>query len=297
MAPDHKYFGFDSSGQDEKGLDLRTRMARCLLPEIERVGLSPEVLEDAIERELTRRFARGAFEDLAWNGIDVAGKRLVDLGSGMGAAAVEGAVRGAWSIAVEPGAGLRDVAATRLREAGRGAALAGNAESLPFRDGSIDVVVSLQVLEHVARPREMLKEAFRILKPGGHFFLTCENYLSFREPHYRVAWLPLLPKRVGALYLRARGRSPEFLYNSVTYVTRPGVMRMLRECGFVLLRKERLDALMRDPGRIQSGWKRSAIAAARRLSSERFLSAASFAAQEAQKLFAGLIVELVRKPG
>ena len=297
MSSGHKYFGLESGAVDERSLDLRTRIARCLKPDIERCGHPPEVMEDAIERELTRRFARGAFEDLAWHGIDVAGKRLVDLGSGMGAAAVEGAMRGAYAFAVEPGRGLRDVAHTRLREVGRGGALAGNAEGLPFRDASVDVVVSMQVLEHVVHPIEMLKEAFRILKPGGHFFLTCENYLSFQEPHYRVAWLPLLPKWIGARYLRLRGRSPEFLYNSITYVTRPGVIRMLRECGFVLVRKERLDALMEDPGRVQSAWKRSAIAAARRLMSARFLSGAAFTAQEARKLFAVGFIELVRKPG
>src|SRR5262245_21304417 len=250
-----KFFGLDPDQRVDPNLDLPSRMERCLRPEFEqRFGLPPEALAVAVEREITRSFAMSAFEDLATVGVDVAGKRVLDLGSGMGSVAVEAALRGASAIAVEPGRGLREVACDRLREVGRGLVMAADAESLPLPDASIDVAVSLQVLEHVANPRAMLQEVFRVLRPGGVFLLPCENYLSFREGHYRVAWLPLLPKPIGAIYLRMRGRSPEFLYNSVTYVTRPGVMRMLRECGFRLTRKEHLDAIAKDPSSIRTAW-------------------------------------------
>ncbi len=38
---------------------------------------------------------------------------------------------------------------------------------LPFADGSIDCVVSNAVLEHVTNPEAFIKEAYRVLKPGG----------------------------------------------------------------------------------------------------------------------------------
>jgi SAM-dependent methyltransferase len=191
---------------------------------------------------------------------------------------------------------LRELAAERLRAVGRGAALAADGESLPFRDNSIDIVVSLQVLEHVRNPQAMLKETFRVLRPGGFFYLTCENYLSWREPHYRVFWLPLLPKPLGALYLRLRGRSPEFLYNSVTYTTRPGVIRGLRKCGFIFVRKEHLDALVHDPTLAKSALKRLVISCGRHIFPERFLSRACFLSQEICLLCGGVIYELLRKP-
>lgn len=46
----------------------------------------------------------------------------------------------------------------------------GTAERLPFSSGSIDFVVSFNVLEHVPEPRAALEEITRVLRPGGTFF-------------------------------------------------------------------------------------------------------------------------------
>lgn len=45
-------------------------------------------------------------------------------------------------------------------------------EALPFRADSVDLVVSSQVLEHVEDPRKCMREAHRILKPGGVLILS-----------------------------------------------------------------------------------------------------------------------------
>ena len=47
-----------------------------------------------------------------------------------------------------------------------------DAASLPFQDDSIDTVLLLEVLEHIAEPRKALKEIARVLKPGGRVLLT-----------------------------------------------------------------------------------------------------------------------------
>lgn len=39
---------------------------------------------------------------------------------------------------------------------------------LPIASNTADTVVSLSVLEHLCEPQNMINEAFRILKPGGH---------------------------------------------------------------------------------------------------------------------------------
>jgi len=43
----------------------------------------------------------------------------------------------------------------------------GDAAELPFRDGSVDAVALLDVLEHVADPDAVLAEVHRVLQPGG----------------------------------------------------------------------------------------------------------------------------------
>jgi SAM-dependent methyltransferase len=48
----------------------------------------------------------------------------------------------------------------------------GTATDLPFPDRSFDTVVAFQVLEHVEDPAAMIREAFRVLRPGGVFILT-----------------------------------------------------------------------------------------------------------------------------
>ena len=47
-----------------------------------------------------------------------------------------------------------------------------NAASLPFIDGSIDVLVCLEVLEHIRDHRAALREFARILKPDGTLILS-----------------------------------------------------------------------------------------------------------------------------
>ncbi len=43
---------------------------------------------------------------------------------------------------------------------------------LPIRDGAADAVISLSVLEHLREPEQLLREARRILKPGGFLYVS-----------------------------------------------------------------------------------------------------------------------------
>jgi SAM-dependent methyltransferase len=52
-------------------------------------------------------------------------------------------------------------------------------QPLPFAEAQFDVVVSMDVVEHVPDPLPWLKEAVRVLRPGGTLFLTTPNYASF----------------------------------------------------------------------------------------------------------------------
>src|SRR5262245_45517619 len=44
-----------------------------------------------------------------------------------------------------------------------------DAESLPFDDGTFDIVYSWGVIHHSERPEQIAREIHRVLKPGGSF--------------------------------------------------------------------------------------------------------------------------------
>ncbi len=99
------------------------------------------------------------------------GRRVLDLacGSGYGSALLlAGGARSVVSADLSEEA-FRDAS----RQAGRSpgtAALRGvraSAAELPFRDGSFDLYVSFETIEHVAADGDVIREARRVLAPGG----------------------------------------------------------------------------------------------------------------------------------
>lgn len=63
---------------------------------------------------------------------------------------------------------MLDRAAERFRETGLHAALhQGDAQDMPFRDGTFDIVMAAHILEHLPDPRTALAEMVRVARPGG----------------------------------------------------------------------------------------------------------------------------------
>jgi SAM-dependent methyltransferase len=58
------------------------------------------------------------------------------------------------------------------------------AHDMPFEDESFDCLICTEVLEHVPDPFAVLRELFRILKPGGRVFLTT----PFMVPLHMAPW-------------------------------------------------------------------------------------------------------------
>ncbi len=78
---------------------------------------------------------------------------------------------------------------------------AGNGESrpdlvydgdrLPFEDQSFDTVLNVQVLEHTARPAELVKEMARVLKHDGRLILSAPfQFRLHEEPHDYFRYSP-----------------------------------------------------------------------------------------------------------
>jgi SAM-dependent methyltransferase len=70
--------------------------------------------------------------------------------------------------------------------AGEGVDYVGDVTHTEFKDNSYDVILCMQVLEHVEDPSAVCREMFRILKPGGHALFTAPQsaYLHNLPYHF-----------------------------------------------------------------------------------------------------------------
>jgi ubiquinone/menaquinone biosynthesis C-methylase UbiE len=107
------------------------------------------------------------------------GKWVLDIGCGLGA--YVNAFR-----RFTPHTFGMDVDAPRVVEGRRRGVdhlLLGAAEELPFADSSFDVIVLNEVIEHVRDDRATLREACRVLRPGGSIVIYAPNRLYPMETH------------------------------------------------------------------------------------------------------------------
>jgi ubiquinone/menaquinone biosynthesis C-methylase UbiE len=98
-----------------------------------------------------------------------AGMRLLDVCTGPGHAAAVAAELGAHATAIDFSLPMIVLARSRITAA---RFLTGDAEALPFRDGSFDAVISSFGLLHLTQPDQFLREAHRLLRRGGKAAFT-----------------------------------------------------------------------------------------------------------------------------
>lgn len=82
--------------------------------------------------------------------------------------------------------------------------IAGDGTCLPVSDGTFDVVLLLETIEHVTQPHRMGAEIMRVLKPGGVCMITTPprlHYLFRPDPHFGVRGLLLLSDRLQRWYV------------------------------------------------------------------------------------------------
>lgn len=98
---------------------------------------------------------------------------------------------------------------------------------LPNLGNAFDVVVAAEVIEHLENPRLMIRDIFRILRPGGVALITTPNneswrsllallvrghYASFGELSYPAHIVPLLRKDLTRALCEAGFPSPQFYF-------------------------------------------------------------------------------------
>jgi SAM-dependent methyltransferase len=116
------------------------------------------------------------------------GERVLDLGCGAGRHAFELLKRGADVVAFDQDAEeLKNVASMfgaleleGLPAGARGETVVGDALALPFPDGDFDTVITAEVLEHIPDDMQVMRELFRVLRPGGRLVATVPSWLPER---------------------------------------------------------------------------------------------------------------------
>lgn len=148
----------------------------------------------AVKEQVLRRFLG-----------DVRGLAVLDLGCGVGNFAALCADRGAVPV-VACDFAQSMVEATARRYPGRFHLVRGSAEDPPFAPRRFDLILALDVIEHLYRPEHMLARASTLLRPQGRLLITTDRAARFHAgflPKYardalrgglrRLGWLPPAP--------------------------------------------------------------------------------------------------------
>jgi len=215
--------------------------------------------EDALDFFMKDEMGKIALVDRVEEEIfHVQGRRVLDVGCGKGGLIISCALRDCDAVGID--IDLSELRIAKLRSKNFSAIslqlIRCDAKFLPFRNNSFDLVTATSVLEHVDNPERAVKEMVRVLKPEGYILLTIPSPSFPREAHYKVFYIPYLPKKLGKIYLRLRGFNPVFFVREVTYpYPSPSyVERLLSSAGMVVenLTEKEIKEKLEKPRTIQS---------------------------------------------
>jgi 2-polyprenyl-6-hydroxyphenyl methylase/3-demethylubiquinone-9 3-methyltransferase len=165
--------------------------------------------------------------------IDWQGKSVLDLGCAGGFMAEDLALRGARVTAIDPSAEAIAVACRHAKASVQSIIYdVGFGEALAYSDATLDAVVCVDVLEHVANLPLVLAEVARTVRPGCMFLFDTIN----RNPLARMAPITLAEE---LLRLLPRGTHDPAIFIKPTALRRgltkaglvPGAFTDLGPCG------------------------------------------------------------------
>lgn len=132
-------------------------------------------------------------------------------------------------------------------------------EALPFRDGVFGLVHCFSVIEHVDSVERTIAEMVRVTRPGGAVYVHTPSAWSLYEGHYKLFWIPFLPRPLARLYLVLRGRPTDYL-GTLRRLTTHRLLAAFRRAGVT-----RVEIGAGDPARESLGPLRGVAAAWYRL--------------------------------
>jgi SAM-dependent methyltransferase len=82
---------------------------------------------------------------------------------------------------------------------------------------SFDVVICFQVYEHVKSAKVLMKEIYRVLKPGGLVYFAAGNRFCLIEQHYNLPLLSAIPRPFSHIYLNLFRGKPYYYEKHFSY--------------------------------------------------------------------------------
>jgi SAM-dependent methyltransferase len=140
------------------------------------------------------------------------GRRLLDVGGGPGYFATAFDDAGFDYVGVEPDPA--EMHAGPAGEPGAGTFVRASGTALPFADDSVDICLSSNVAEHVARPWQMGRELLRVTRPGGLVVFSYTVWLGPFGGHEMGLTHYLGGARAADRYARKHGHRPKNDYGS-----------------------------------------------------------------------------------
>ncbi len=156
------------------------------------------------------------------HGTAPTGCTLLDVGGGPGYFATAFTDAGLNYVGVEPdpaevhaGAALAATSdQSPAGEPGAGTFVRASGTALPFADDSVDICLSSNVAEHVARPWRLGREMLRVTRPGGLVVLSYTVWLGPFGGHEMGLTHYLGGARAAERYTRKHGHRPKNDYGS-----------------------------------------------------------------------------------
>lgn len=169
--------------------------------------------------------------------LRIDGADILDVGCGDAGVPIAFAEAGARAAGIEPHEPSVRRGRVRAEEHGVDVDLRhGIAEELPYPDASFDLVLLDNVLEHVGDRRRTLTEIHRVLRPQGVLYVVTPKPFAlhslWRDPHYDLPGLVLLPRRVQVWYFEKVRGAGAGAYGVGRIPTRWGLRRLLKGAGF-----------------------------------------------------------------
>lgn len=135
--------------------------------------------------------------------------RLLEVGCGAGNLLMQATVAGSYPVALDLSLQALTFVRSRLQEACAGpdaprgyACIQSIGELLPLPDNSFDCIILSEVIEHLEAPQVSIREAARVLRPGGRLLVTTPNYRSFWPiMEWGVDRLNMAPKMAGEQHI------------------------------------------------------------------------------------------------